>query len=140
MSSTRRIISAASVAEIRACSFTRRHSVTPIFYISSTLPSNILIPALWLPLLTSARKFVISSAASYPPFSQMIVGSWRNARAKASTAIAYFPLSDFASSSTARDILISELPPPRIHLWFLQAATKTQIASWSDRSASSRMC
>jgi hypothetical protein len=46
----------------------------------------------------------------------MIVGNCLKARAKASQAIAYLPDIVLASSSTAKDILTSELPPPRIVL------------------------
>ena len=64
ISSTRRIISAASVAEIRACSLTRKASVTPNACISSTLPLNMFRPNVVLPFTISDRRLVTISAES----------------------------------------------------------------------------
>jgi hypothetical protein len=55
-------------------------------------------------------------------------------------AIAIFPLTVLAYLSTAAAILISELPPPNKTREFLIVLTKTQIASWNERSASSKIC
>lgn len=54
--------------------------------------------------------------------------------------MAVFPLTVLANFSTAAAILISELPPPYKTLLFLTVLTNTQIASWKERSASSKMC
>ena len=112
ISSTLKIISAASVAETSACSFTRRHSVMPSSFILSTLPENIFKPASASPPAMAARRFCTISAESYPALSAMIVGSYLRARAIASTARACLPSTDLASSSTARAILTSAFPPP----------------------------
>ena len=57
MSSTLKIISAASVAETRAYSFTLKHSVTPRSFILSTFPVNMLRPASKSPLVMTERRF-----------------------------------------------------------------------------------
>ncbi len=49
--STLRIIWAASNADISACSLTLKHSVTPSFFMSPTVPLYMSIPALLWPLL-----------------------------------------------------------------------------------------
>ena len=112
ISSTLRIISAASDAELRACSLTLKHSVIPIASIWSIFPLVMLRPAVRFPLEISLLKFWTSSALSYPPLSQMMVGNYLRAVAKDSMAKAYFPLTVLAKSWIARDILISEFPPP----------------------------
>jgi len=50
------------------------------------------------------------------------------------------PMTVLASLSTAEAILISEFPPPYRTLLFLMVLTRTQTASWKERSASSKMC
>ena len=62
--STLRIISAASVAEIRAYSFTLKHSVTPSSLIFPTLPVNIFNPESTSPFAIALLKFYTSSALS----------------------------------------------------------------------------
>ena len=112
MSSTLKIISAASVAEMRACSLTLRHSVIPIDFMQSTSPLNMFRPYEVLPFAIAALRFWTISALSYPALSAMMVGSYLSALEKASMARDYFPSTEFASSDTARAILISAFPPP----------------------------
>lgn len=116
MSSTLKIISAASVADTKAYSFTLKHSVIPSSLMLSTCPVNMFNPASLFPLAISLLKFYTISALSYPALSAIMVGSCFKALAKASIARAYLPSTVLASSSTARLILISILPPPYITL------------------------
>jgi len=112
ISFTLKMSSAASEADIKACSFTLKHSVTPSSLILSTFPLNIFNPAWLSPLWIALLKFYTNSALSYPALSAIIVGSCLRALAYDSIARACFPLTDLANSSTANDILISEFPPP----------------------------
>jgi hypothetical protein len=75
-----------------------------------------------------------------PDVNIFTVGMPRRARAKASTAIASFPDTLLLISSTATDMSISEHPPPNTVRVSLTVCDNTHKASWSDRSASSKMC
>ena len=111
-SSTLRIISAASLADIKACSFTLKHSVIPSSYISPTLPLYMLSPALSFPSFISAFKIWTNYWESYPALSAIAVGNARKALANAFIASAYFPFTYPAFLSIAFAILTSVCPPP----------------------------
>mmetsp|Transcript_25068 Transcript_25068/g.77373 ORF Transcript_25068/g.77373 Transcript_25068/m.77373 type:complete len:226 (+) Transcript_25068:362-1039(+) len=140
MSSTRRIISAASAAEVRTWSLERKDSRTPREATTSRAmsPWTTSRPALEEPVAWAARSLVTSSEASKPPLSAMMAGMVRRARAKASMAKAFLPGTFGARRSTARAILISVQPPPGTVRVSWTTRLKTQRASCSDRSASSR--
>mmetsp|Transcript_2277 Transcript_2277/g.8764 ORF Transcript_2277/g.8764 Transcript_2277/m.8764 type:complete len:235 (+) Transcript_2277:1530-2234(+) len=140
ISSTRTIISAASVPDNKICCFTRKHSVTPLSSMSPTNPVRMSIPALVSPLPCDALSCEIISEESRPAFSQIIVGMARNAFANPSMASARFPGVRLASSSTALLMIISGHPPPYTIRLSLTVAVNTQSASCSDRSASPSTC
>mmetsp|Transcript_37290 Transcript_37290/g.125947 ORF Transcript_37290/g.125947 Transcript_37290/m.125947 type:complete len:279 (-) Transcript_37290:693-1529(-) len=140
MSSTRRIISAASAAETRTCSLDLNDSRTPHSVISAMLPLTISSPAAARPQLWAARRRVTSSEESNPPLSAIIAGSARSARANASIANAFLPGVFGASASIARAIRISAQPPPGIVRVSVTVRDRTPSASCSDLSASSRTC
>jgi hypothetical protein len=71
-----------------------------------TSPVRALMPARELPSACAVRTREMSSAASKPAFSAMMVGSCRSARAKASMATCFLPGVLRASSSTAAAIKI----------------------------------
>ncbi|MFN7881028.1 MAG: hypothetical protein ACK5NI_00875, partial [bacterium] len=64
MLSTLKIISAASVAEISAYSFTLKHSVTPNSLIFPILPENIFNPESTSPFAIELLRFYTNSALS----------------------------------------------------------------------------
>mmetsp|Transcript_9878 Transcript_9878/g.17200 ORF Transcript_9878/g.17200 Transcript_9878/m.17200 type:complete len:238 (+) Transcript_9878:788-1501(+) len=140
MSSTRRIISAASVAEMRTCSLTLNDSVMPSSTMSPRHPRCMSSPAVVLWFACAARSWVTSSEASKPPLSAMMVGSCRRARAYASMASAFFPAVSWASWSTAWAHSISLAPPPYTIRVSFTAVSSTHRASCRLRSASSRTC
>mmetsp|Transcript_17157 Transcript_17157/g.52779 ORF Transcript_17157/g.52779 Transcript_17157/m.52779 type:complete len:222 (-) Transcript_17157:1071-1736(-) len=140
MSSTRRIISAASAAETRTWSLDLKDSRTPSSVMSATSPFDMSRPAVARPAACAARRRVTSSHASKPPLSAMIAGSVRSARAKASIAMAFLPGVLATSASIARAMRTSQQPPPGIVRVSRTVRDSTQSASWSDRSASSRTC
>mmetsp|Transcript_16647 Transcript_16647/g.42504 ORF Transcript_16647/g.42504 Transcript_16647/m.42504 type:complete len:224 (+) Transcript_16647:409-1080(+) len=140
MLSTRRSISAASAAERRTCSFTLKLSMMPSSYMSARSPFSMSRPQLVSPAWCLTRSLAMRSAASWPPLVAMISGSPRSPRAKASIASACFPGTLSAASSIAFAIDISHAPPPGSTLVWTTVCERTQSASCSERSASSRMC
>mmetsp|Transcript_24859 Transcript_24859/g.42089 ORF Transcript_24859/g.42089 Transcript_24859/m.42089 type:complete len:205 (-) Transcript_24859:1637-2251(-) len=94
MSSTRRIISAASAALTRTCSLLLYDSRTPRSHMSPTVPSFMFRPEFFSPAACMALKFVTSSLESKPPLSAIMVGNWRKALAKDSIARAALPAVD----------------------------------------------
>lgn len=129
ISSTLKIISAASLAANSAYSFTLRHSVIPNSFMSPISPSLISRPLSVFPLKISPLRFYTSSAESSPALSQMIVGSYLRALEYPSIAKDSFPFVERAISSTAKDMRISELPPPYTTLEFYTVYWRTQRAS-----------
>jgi hypothetical protein len=71
-----------------------------------------LSPASRSPFAIALLKFDTSSAESYPALSAIMVGNYLRALEKASIARACLPSTVLARSWTAKDILISALPPP----------------------------
>mmetsp|Transcript_13009 Transcript_13009/g.55492 ORF Transcript_13009/g.55492 Transcript_13009/m.55492 type:complete len:223 (+) Transcript_13009:203-871(+) len=140
MSSTRMIISAASVPESRICCLTRKHSVTPHTAMSPTCPVRISTPAVVSPRPWLARSCETISDESNPAFSQMMVGIALSALAKPSMASERFPGVFEASSSTALLITISGHPPPSTTRESFTVLTNTHSASCKDRSASPSTC
>mmetsp|Transcript_6020 Transcript_6020/g.20585 ORF Transcript_6020/g.20585 Transcript_6020/m.20585 type:complete len:288 (-) Transcript_6020:1009-1872(-) len=137
MSSTRRIISAASVAERSTCCFTRKHSLIPSAFMSPTAPVMTSTPARLVGSACAARKLLTRSALSRPALSEMMVGIWRRARAYASMARDFLPGVEEAASSMTLLICISGYPPPYTTRLSLTVLCSTQRASCSERSASS---
>mmetsp|Transcript_10549 Transcript_10549/g.48495 ORF Transcript_10549/g.48495 Transcript_10549/m.48495 type:complete len:223 (+) Transcript_10549:174-842(+) len=140
MSSTRMIISAASVPESRICCLTLKHSVMPHCSMSPVSPVRMSTPILWSPRPWLARSWLTISLESRPAFSQMIVGIILSALAKPSMASERLPGVFAASSSTALDMIISGHPPPYTTRLSFTVDTSTQSASWRDRSASPSTC
>lgn len=54
--------------------------------------------------------------------------------------MAVLPFTVLESLSTAAAILISEFPPPYKTREFFIVLTRTHIASWNERYASSKIC
>ena len=138
MSSTRMIISAASVPESKICRFTRKHSVTPRVAMSPVSPVSTSTPIVVFPSACAARRRLTISLESSPAFSQMIVGIWRSAFANPSIAIERFPGVLAASSSTALAMTISGAPPPLTTRLSRTVLVRTHRASCRERSASPR--
>uniref|UniRef100_A0A6B0V1C8 Putative secreted protein n=1 Tax=Ixodes ricinus TaxID=34613 RepID=A0A6B0V1C8_IXORI len=107
---------------------------------SSTQPSVMLMPAVFFPSEWAALSSDTSWALSKPALSAMIVGICLRALANPSMARDSFPGVDSASFDTADAISISELPPPNTTRLSFTTCERTQRASWSERSASSRIC
>mmetsp|Transcript_1884 Transcript_1884/g.4198 ORF Transcript_1884/g.4198 Transcript_1884/m.4198 type:complete len:256 (-) Transcript_1884:1107-1874(-) len=141
MSSTRRIISDASVAELSTWFLTLnaskmpRSAMSPASPRTTSTPMRVLESAPW-----DARRLATISALSRPALSQMVAGRARNARANASIASDFLPGVFAASSSTALAIFISGQPPPYTTRESRMVAWSTHSASCRERSASSRMC
>merc|ERR1719203_2204364 len=112
MSSTLKIISAASAAEVKHCSFDLYDSCTLYLRKSPMLPVSMHTPIQWLPSECSLRSLVTISAASKPALSAKILGICVNALAKASMASASLPFVFAASRDTACAISNSQQPPP----------------------------
>mmetsp|Transcript_10039 Transcript_10039/g.25055 ORF Transcript_10039/g.25055 Transcript_10039/m.25055 type:complete len:270 (-) Transcript_10039:903-1712(-) len=141
MSSTRRIISAASDADSKTWDLTLNDSSTLSCEMSPMHPLFMSRPAVESPLLWRARSCATSSSASSPPFWAMMVGIIRSARANASMATDCLPGVVAASWSTALAITISDTPAPSTTRFsFATAWEITHSASCRERSASSRPC
>mmetsp|Transcript_50669 Transcript_50669/g.68946 ORF Transcript_50669/g.68946 Transcript_50669/m.68946 type:complete len:237 (-) Transcript_50669:842-1552(-) len=138
ISSTRKIISAASAADDKTCSLDLKLSLTPSSFISATLPSYMCNPAVFCPDAWAARSCVTRRELSYPALSAIIVGMALSDLEKASMARADFPETFATSLSIARAIAISVHPPPGIVLVMATVRARTQSASCIDLSASSR--
>mmetsp|Transcript_19685 Transcript_19685/g.66171 ORF Transcript_19685/g.66171 Transcript_19685/m.66171 type:complete len:235 (+) Transcript_19685:372-1076(+) len=138
--STRRSISAASLADRSTCSLTLKDSMMPMSNMSASPPSCMFSPQVCSPAKCFALSLATRSAASSPPLVAMISGMARRPRAKASMASACLPGTSRAASSIAWAMVISHAPPPGTTLVCLTVCESTQSASWRDRSASSRMC
>mmetsp|Transcript_32759 Transcript_32759/g.80704 ORF Transcript_32759/g.80704 Transcript_32759/m.80704 type:complete len:225 (-) Transcript_32759:984-1658(-) len=138
MSSTRMIISAASVPDSRICCLTRKHSVMPRISMSPVEPVMMSIPILLVtaPSAWCALSWDTISLESSPALSQMMVGIMRSALAKHSMARLRLPGVLAASSSTARLMIISGQPPPYTMRESLTVLVSTHRASCSERSAS----
>ena len=94
-------------------------------------------PASICPSQCAALNLVTRSLESNPALSAKITGIALNDFANASVAIALFPLTLLAASSTAQDMSISEHPPPSTVRVSLTVCERTERASCKDRSASS---
>lgn len=140
MLSTLKIISAASLADMRAHSFTLKHSLIPNLLMSPISPLFISRNSNKFFLCTNSSNFasvinfnlqsldefsrvitykIIQFQTILPPLSARMVGSCLKALANASMAKACFPLVDLARVSQAMDILISVCPPPYTTLLLL---------------------
>mmetsp|Transcript_21209 Transcript_21209/g.63834 ORF Transcript_21209/g.63834 Transcript_21209/m.63834 type:complete len:261 (-) Transcript_21209:1028-1810(-) len=141
ISSTRRIISAASVADNSTTFFTLNASKMPSCCMSPTCPRSTSTPERPpSPSTCCARSCDTSSALSSPALSQIVVGMARRARAKAAMARLRFPGVRAPKSSTTRAICISGQPPPYSTRESAVAVLSTHRASCSDLSASSSTC
>jgi len=116
--STLIISSAASLADNKADSLTRKHSVIPNSFMLFMLPVFISSPASNLPFKSSTFRCYNKSILSYPPFSAITQTNSFKALAYPSIANAYFPFTYLASSSTAIAICISAFPPPHVIFLF----------------------
>mmetsp|Transcript_1993 Transcript_1993/g.2880 ORF Transcript_1993/g.2880 Transcript_1993/m.2880 type:complete len:225 (+) Transcript_1993:163-837(+) len=139
ISSTLKIISAASVAERMTWSFDLKASRMPSVIMSPTFPSVMFRPMVLLPCSWAARSCVTSSELSSPPLSAMMAGIFLRARAYASMARAFLPATPGTALSTARAMAASMHPPPHTTRVSRTAAVSTARASCRLRSASSRM-
>mmetsp|Transcript_115709 Transcript_115709/g.248616 ORF Transcript_115709/g.248616 Transcript_115709/m.248616 type:complete len:225 (+) Transcript_115709:172-846(+) len=140
ISSTLKIISAASAALTNTCNLLLYASRTPSSHMFPISPIFMFSPAELSPAACAARNWVMSSEESYPALSAIMVGSWRRALAKASMARAALPDTVGTCSSMALAIAISMQPPPQMTLVSLIVSVSTQRASCSERSASSSKC
>mmetsp|Transcript_14673 Transcript_14673/g.37231 ORF Transcript_14673/g.37231 Transcript_14673/m.37231 type:complete len:225 (+) Transcript_14673:185-859(+) len=137
MSSTRRIISAASVALVSTRLFTLVASWMPISFMQPTAPLYTSTPVVVFGSVWLARRLLMISLLSRPALSQMMPGPARSACANAIIASERLPGVLAASSSTTRAICISGQPPPYTTRLSCTVWLSTHSASCSERSASS---
>ena len=134
MSSTRMIISAASVPESKICCFTRKHSVIPHVAMSPTCPVRMSTPAVVSPRPWHARSCETISEESRPAFSQMMVGIALQRLGEALHGEQRFPEVFAASASTAFAHHHLGQPPPSTTRESFTVLVKTHSASCSERS------
>merc|ERR1719217_570824 len=138
MSSILRISRTHSVASEIAEVWTRSGTTTFSSRMLVTLPLRTLMPAADSPELWRLRSEVTTSIASSPAFSARVYGTTSIASANARTQYCCMPSSSFAHLDSLYETCISGAPPPGVRKRFLTRQRRTQRASWSERSDSSR--
>ena len=140
MSSIRRIVMAASVANFRHFTLFTVGSRTPFWKLFTTAPaarSNPLNLASGSSFAACrAHSCAISSVASFAAFTASVLGMTISASPKAWTASCSLVPSDIAKSCRWRYSAVSTAPPPTTSDLLSITRCSTHTASWNDRSIS----